>query len=56
MKAKKETEDNIQSALLKDDQHLARAKRERVDSRNVKLSYFDQNGSEIFSFLDKCKK
>ena len=53
MKAKKETEDNIQSALLKDGQCLARVKRERLDSLNIKLTYFDQNGEVIFSFMDK---
>ena len=51
MKSTNETEDNMQTALMKDGQYVAFQRRTRVDGLHCKRSYLDQNRQEIFSFL-----
>lgn len=53
MKTKNETEDNVESAFLKDGQYIASQKRQRVDQVNVVYSFIDQNSKVFLSFLQE---
>ena len=54
VKAKNETEDNMQTAILRDDQHLCIFEMKRVDALFVKTTFMDHNVEIVFTYLNEA--